>query len=162
MTSSRLGRDRLFAIGTLVVSLLLVTQSFRYPAESAQFPRFLSVLLLVLSAMLVIREMRAGSGAPPPAPGEQEPALASGRHSGLRGIAAGPEALVFASTGLYILAIQWVGFLAGSVAFMLACAAFLGNRRWLAMAAWGLLFPVALYLLFHSLLGVQLPSGWLI
>jgi hypothetical protein len=68
---------------------------------------------------------------------------------------------VFAATALYVLAIQWVGFLAASAAFMLACPALLGHRRWAGPLAWGVAFPVALYLLFHSLLGVQLPAGWL-
>ncbi len=147
------GKDRVFAVGMLVLSILLAVQSFRYPAESAQFPRFLSMVLLLLSALLVIREARRG--APPSVAPEAS-------RVGLAAMAASPTVLVFLITAAYILAIQWLGFLSGSVAFMLACPLVLGNRRWPGVLLWGLLFPVALYLLFHSVLGVQLPAGWLL
>ncbi len=149
-------KDRVFAVGMLFLSILLVVQSFRYPADSAQFPRFLSIVLLLLSALLIIREARAGGRSalsrPVPAPGA--PRLAS--------IVFSPTLFVFLATGLYVLAIQWLGFLSASVAVMLACPLVLGNRRWPGVLLWGLLFPSALYLLFHSVLGVQLPTGWLL
>ncbi len=146
-------KDRVFAVGMLFLSVLLVVQSFRYPADSAQFPRFLSIVLLLLSALLTIRAARGGGRLAPAAP-----PLAATRPAGA---AASPTLFVFLVTGLYILAIQWLGFLSASVAFMLACPIALGNRRWLGVVLWGLFFPVALYLLFHSLLRVHLPAGWL-
>ncbi len=144
-------KDRVFAVGMLLLSILLVGQSFRYPADSAQFPRFLSIVLLLLSTLLIVREARAGgrSAAPAPAGHRVARALSS------------PTLFVFLATGLYVLAIQWLGFLSASVAFMLACPLALGNRRWAGVAFWGLCFPFALYLLFHTLLQVHLPEGWL-
>ncbi len=146
-------KDRSFAAGLLILSVLLVVQSFRYPADSAQFPRFLSIVLLVLSALLTIRATRRGGSLGPAAPLPAAPRLA--------GVAASPTLFVFVATGVYILAIQWLGFLSASVAFMLACPIALGNRRWPGVLLWGLFFPVALYLLFYSLLRVHLPAGWL-
>ena len=162
MASVSSRKDRLFAVGMLILSLGLAIQSFSYPAESAQFPRFLSVLLVLLSALLTIREVRAlraaAEGAPAPDEGAAAPPRAGAR---IGALLTSPETFVFASTALCVLAIQGLGFLAGSVAFMLACAFFLGNRRWVTVLAWGFAFPAALYLLFHSVLGLALPTGWL-
>jgi hypothetical protein len=153
MGTTAWSNDRVFAVGMLVLSILLVVQSFRYPADSAQFPRFLSIVLLLLSALLAIRAARAGGRPEPPPPVAAVPRPA--------GVAARPALFVFLVTGLYILAIQWLGFLSASVAFMLACPVALGNRRWAGALLWGLFFPAGLYLLFHSLLRVHLPAGWL-
>jgi hypothetical protein len=159
MASAASRKDRLFAGGMLLLSLVLLAQSFRYPAESAQFPRFLSVLLVLLSVLLVIRDLRAGNAqAGPNAVQAARPQRAG---FGLGAFVSSPGVFVFASTGLYVLAIQWLGFLAGTVCFMVTCALALGNRRWALVLVWGVAFPAALYLLFHSVLGLQLPAGWL-
>lgn len=155
-------KDRLFAGGMLLLSLALTIQSFRYPAESAQFPRFLSVLLVFLSALMVIRVVRAvRTGADRTRPDDPHAGRPQLSRPGLRTFLSSPGVFVFASTALYVLAIQWLGFLAGSVGFMVTCALALGSRRWVLVFVWGLAFPAVLYLLFHSVLGLQLPAGWL-
>jgi putative tricarboxylic transport membrane protein len=147
-------KDRWFGVGMGVLSALLTIQSFRYPAESAQFPRFLCTLLLLLSALLLVRVART----PQPRSPEAEPAAP---RPAIAAIAKSPTTFVFAASAVYLLAMQWLGFLVSSLCFMLACAWWLGHRRWATGIVWAALFPVALYLLFHSLLGLALPAGWL-
>jgi putative tricarboxylic transport membrane protein len=161
MASVAARKDRLFAGGMLLLSLVLAIQSFRYPAESAQFPRFLSVLLILLSVLLVIRNVRAvRADTDQVRPDDVRAARPSQRPAGLGVFLAHAGVFVFGSTALYVLAIQWLGFLTGSVCFMVTCAFSLGNRRWALVLGWGLALPAFLYLLFHSVLGLQLPAGW--
>jgi hypothetical protein len=154
MRAAEWRRERIFGAGMCVLSSALAIQAFRYPAESAHFPRFLSVLLLLLSILLVIRGVRA------PRPERPTPEEHTPRFSVAESLRS-PAAFVFGASAIYLVTMQWLGFLASSILFMAACAGWLGHRRWPTGLVWGVAFPLGLYALFHGVLGLALPMGWL-
>ena len=158
MTQAEHRRDRLFGVGMCIVSAALAIQSFRYPAESAQFPRFLSVLLVLLSALLAIRSLRSAPAGAHRVAQDERPATT---HDQATTLWRSPALFVFGTTAIYILAIEWLGFLTGSIVFMVGCPLCLGSRHWVTLLTWGVTFPLALYLMFHTLLRLPLPAGWL-
>ncbi len=144
-------KDLVFSMFMVALSIALAVQSFRFPADSAFFPRVLSILLLCLSALLLFRALRRP-------PGEAGAA-------GIRNIASQRKStpiLVFGSTALYVAAIPVLGFLAGTALFLFGSILFLHRRRPVLAVVYGLCFSAALYFLFHSVLKVSLPRGWLL
>lgn len=144
-------RDRIFAGGMVLLSLALMARSYTYPASSSVFPRFLSVVLLALSALLVVDLLRK----PRPQGGSRP-----GPRLSLGGVARHPGLFVFGSLTLYVLAMTWLGFMLSTIGFMVGTMLHLGSRSWVAVLAWGVGFPILAYLLFHTLLGLQLPRGF--
>ena len=117
-------KDLACSICMVVLSTVLAVQSFRYPADSAFFPRVLSILLLLLSLLLLIRAFRQS-------PRED-------RTSGIRGNAfslmKSQPMLVFGSTALYIVMIPVLGFLVSTALFIFGSILF-RDRRKLIVAA---------------------------
>ncbi len=106
------------------------------------YPGVLAVLLIILSGLLLM-------GAAPP----------HGRDAAitLPGILRRFLPLVLFSA-LYVVALPWIGFMIATAALLMACFSLLGERRiWLNfLVAAGC--TVATYLLFATLLGIQLTA----
>ena len=145
-------KDLVFSICMVVVSIVLAVQSFRYPADSALFPRVLSILLLLLSLLLVIRVFRQ-----PPS---------EDRTGGIRGNAfslmKNQPMLVFGSTVLYVVMIPVLGFLVSTALFIFGSILFRDRRKLVVAAIYGICFPAVIYVVFQAVLGVTLPRGWLL
>jgi putative tricarboxylic transport membrane protein len=145
-------REIAFSICMVALSSFLTFQSFRYPADSAFFPRVLSLLLLLLSLLLLTRAFR------------QSPR--EGRTGGTRGNAFSlinnQPILVFGSTTLYVVMIPILGFLVSTALFIFGSIVFRDRRRLVVAAIYGVCFSAALYFAFHAVLGVTLPRGWLL
>ncbi len=67
---------------------------------------------------------------------------------------------VAALTGAYVIFVERLGFIAASVPYMFGFALVLGERRWVRLALFAIVVPVATYLLFDTALNVPLPRGW--
>ncbi|MCX5825101.1 MAG: tripartite tricarboxylate transporter TctB family protein [Deltaproteobacteria bacterium] len=145
-------KDLAFSICMVVLSIVLAVQSFRYPADSAFFPRVLSVLLLLLSLLLLFRAFRR--------PPKED------RTGGIRGNAfslmKNQPVLVFGSTVLYVVMIPVLGFLVSTALFIFGSILFRDRRKLIVAAIYGICFSAALYFVFHAVLGVTLPRGWLL
>lgn len=140
---------------TLLPALLLVVAGFvligvwRLPVTATAdlvgpkiYPAVLAVLLVILSGLLLM-------GFAPPHGGDAGIALP--------GIVRRFLPLVIFS-GLYVVALPRLGFMIATTALLMACFALLGERRlWLNfLVAAGC--TVATYLLFATLLGIQLTA----
>lgn len=68
---------------------------------------------------------------------------------------------VAALTGLYVIFVERIGFIATTVPYLFGFGMALGERRWLWLALFAVIMPVAIYLLFDATLNVPLPSGLL-
>lgn len=145
-------KDLVFSIFMVALSIALAVQSFRFPSDSAFFPRVLSILLLSLSVLLLVRVFRQ---LPP-----------EDRTDGIRGNAfnlmKSPPILVFGSTVLYVVVIPFLGFLVSTALFLFGSILFLNRRRPVLAAIYGICYAATIYFLFHTVLKVTLPSGWLL
>lgn len=67
---------------------------------------------------------------------------------------------VAALTGAYVIFVERLGFIATTAPYMFGFALVLGERRWMRLALFAVVVPVATYLLFDTALNVPLPRGW--
>ncbi len=68
---------------------------------------------------------------------------------------------VAALTGVYVILLERVGFIATTAPYMLGFGLALGERRWGRLALFAVVVPVAIYLVFDTTLNVPLPRGFL-
>jgi len=67
---------------------------------------------------------------------------------------------VAALTGAYVIFVERIGFIATTAPYMFGFALVLGERRWVRLALFAVVVPLAAYLLFNTALNVPLPRGW--
>ena len=144
-----------FSVGVSALSTWLVIQSFRYPGDSSQFPRFLSGMMLILSIVLLLRTLARRPAADC---GDAKVAEPEGGTRPRFPISVS----VFLSIIAYILAIQYLGYLVATALFMLGSMWFFGQRRILLSLAATALFMALVYVLFVHFFGLRLPEGLLI
>jgi len=145
-------KDLVFSLCMMALSIVLAVQSFRYPSDSAFFPRVLSILLLLLSLLLLIRAVRQ-----PP----REDRTGGIRANAVSMMRSTPM-VVFGSAVLYIAVIPVLGFLVSTALFIFGSILFRDRRKLVVAAIYGICFPAAIYFVFHAVLGVSLPRGWLL
>lgn len=148
-------KDRWFAGFMVAVSALLLVQTFRYPAESSVFPRFLMILQLAFSIILLVQAFRAPRPNRMAVPTEGAPTAADT----LATLYAPFK--VFAAASLYILAIEYLGYFIATALFLCAAMFWFGSRRPVAVISVSTGFLVIVYALFVSFMGVRLPKGLL-
>lgn len=136
-------REKVYSLGTTVISILLMIQAFRYPTESSQFPRFLCILMVVFSLLSMIRAIKGK---------ENEKKLI------LYSTCKVPVA-VFGSAILYVIGISYIGYFVSSIAYLLISMLIFGERRIVPMIVASLVFLAAIYALFVQFLGLRLPIG---
>jgi putative tricarboxylic transport membrane protein len=68
---------------------------------------------------------------------------------------------VAALTGVYVIFVEKIGFIATTAPYLFGFGIALGERRWLWLTLFAVLMPIAIYLLFSTTLNVPLPSGLL-
>ena len=62
-------------------------------------------------------------------------------------------------TGVYVIFVEKIGFIATTIPYLFGFGLVLGERRWLWLTLFAVLMPVAIYMLFSAMLNVPLPSG---
>ena len=62
-------------------------------------------------------------------------------------------------TGIYVVAIERLGFITGTVPYLFGFSFVLGERRWVRLVLFAVIAPVATYLIFDQFLNVPLPRG---
>lgn len=143
-----------FAVGTVVFSILVTWQSFIYPARSALFPRFISLLMLGLSFVLFIKGWKIFSKNK----FEKENVK---RFSVLWVIAKNPAFIVLNVLLFYVLGINYIGYFISTAVFIGTTMFILGQKNLLFVLITPLFFTALLYYVFSRLLGVPLPTGLL-
>jgi putative tricarboxylic transport membrane protein len=145
-------KDLVFSICMVLLSIVLAVQSFRYPSDSAFFPRVLSILLLLLSLLLLIRAFRQP-------PREERTGIIRGDAFSLM---KSTPMVVFGSATLYIAVIPVLGFLVSTALFLFGSILYFDRRKLIVAAIYSICFSAAIYFVFHAVLGVTLPRGWLL
>lgn len=148
MTNYSQRKDRYFAVIMVLLTVGLLAQSFSYPAESSQFPRFLMAVQLLFSLVFLFQQFRL--------PLESKTAQAVEVVASLV-----PAFKVFLITSLYVLAIDYVGYFSATAAFLIGAMSLFGNRRLVVMMLVTGCFLTVVYALFVLFMGVRLPEGLL-
>jgi putative tricarboxylic transport membrane protein len=108
-------------------------------------PRGVAVCLLIAAALLLARAF-------------------TGRSLTLPGRLEGADRTrvlwVGALTGGYVILVARLGFIAATIPYLFGFGLALGERRWVRLAVFAVVVPVAMYLLFDRTLNVPLPQGW--
>jgi putative tricarboxylic transport membrane protein len=143
--------DTLAALILVPVCLYVFYESGRWPippglGDPAWIPRGVAACLLGAAGLLLVRARQ-------------------GRSLTLPARLAGPDRArvlwVAALTGVYVILLERLGFIATTTPYLFGFGAALGERRWARLALFALVVPVAIYLLFDAILHVPLPRGLL-
>ncbi|MDO4988610.1 MAG: tripartite tricarboxylate transporter TctB family protein [Synergistes sp.] len=145
----KFNKDKFFAVAVTLISALLTAQAFSYPYESSQFPRFLCILMLLFSAIMLIKNLKSNTS--------QTTELSAASFAAATKI---PVA-VFGSVTIYVVGIAYIGYFVSTALFMALTMIGFGERKVLHIAAAIAVFLAVVYALFVSFLGLRLPEGLL-
>ena len=153
MTEHSYKKELGFSVAITTICALLVIRSFSYAPGSSLFPRFLTLVMTLLSLMLLVRTVRSR-------PDRAEAGETTEERSSLWTRCKVPF-LIFAFTALYAVAIQVVGYFTSTTLFLVGTMAFFGRHRLWVMGGASVLFLAVIYALFVQFLGLRLPEGLL-
>jgi hypothetical protein len=141
--------DIIAALGIIPICVYVFYESGTWPmlpdlGNPAWIPRGVATCLLV-AALLLLGKALAGRALVLP-----------GR---LEGADRSRVLWVAALTGLYVVFIERVGFIATTAPYLFGFCLALGERRWIRLIVFSVAVPVATYLVFDQALNVPLPRG---
>lgn len=142
-------KDILFSVLTLVLSAALLGRSFHYSLESIQFPRFLAILMLFFSALMLIKSIRSAK--------HTEGADEQNSSFSIQNFKI--PAAVFGGTIAYVLCIQYLGYIVSTLVFLVGGMTYLGRHKIYVSLGSSLVFLCVVWALFIKFLGLRLPSG---
>ncbi|SDP64467.1 tripartite tricarboxylate transporter TctB family protein [Desulforhopalus singaporensis] len=153
-------KNRIFALGTLILSLYLGYESFSYPGNSSLFPRVLVVVMGFLGFLFFLRQTLLSKKIKP-SPGNDGTGSCSvaSEKSSADKTALASAGLVFGSIGIYALLVGLVNYEAATVIFMATMMPVLrfSKKRWIIVISCGLM--ALLWAIFFHLLGVTRPES---
>jgi putative tricarboxylic transport membrane protein len=145
----------LLAAGYAFMTEQVTTLPFGDPLGPKAFPRILTAALL-LTVLLLLFEMffsKAGNKAEP------EPAPLSGEEAQAVPDTTWVIVATAAFTGLYFFLFEPLGFVLSTSAYLLAMTMYFNPGKTVANALVSLLLPIACYVIFNHVLGVELARG---
>jgi putative tricarboxylic transport membrane protein len=134
------------------------TRAFGDPLGPKAFPRLLTAVLIVAVLLLVAEMIFAKRARQPAAPAPDNagdgaaPALAAADANWV-------IAATVAFTGLYFFLFEPLGFVLSSSAYLFAMTMYFNRGKTVANALVSVLLPIACYLVFTRVLGVELARG---
>jgi putative tricarboxylic transport membrane protein len=142
--------DIITALLIIPICLYVFYESGKWPilpdmGNPAWIPRGVAVCLLVAALLLLVRALQGRSLTMP---------------SRLEGADRARVLWVAALTGAFVIVVERLGFITAAVPYMFGFGLVLGERRWVRLALFAVVVPVAIYLLFDTALNVPLPRGW--
>jgi putative tricarboxylic transport membrane protein len=158
LTRRRLPGERAFLLLLALASAFLLWQSYRISGfasitSAGFYPMVVSATMLVCT--LVVLWQAKQFEAEPPATGESR-----GRHF-LRRLLPVEVVSFTVAIALYMLALEWLGFVLASYLFLLGSMRVLGSKRWILNAVVSALSLAAIYVVFQTIFAVVLPTGTL-
>lgn len=137
-------RDVFLSIVLIVIGAYTFFESASFPDIAAHFPRRISLLLILLALALMI----SGIYKVRKEPGKEK--------------ATGPYGNVFFLSiiiAVYILILDWAGYLLSTVGLVFAVMSILGYKKKMKALLVAICSVAAAFVLFRFLLGVPLPLG---
>jgi hypothetical protein len=144
-----------FAAGMTFISAVFLVQSYLYPAESSQFPRFLMILQTAFSAVLLVRAIKQ-----PKVIGGRKAETEGSRKSLISELKVPLE--IFLASSAYLFAIDALGYFVASSIFLAGTMYLFGARKPIVIIGATAGFLLMVYALFVLFIGVRLPQGLLI
>jgi len=143
--------DIVAALVLLPVCLYVFYESGTWPVppdmgNPAWIPRGVAVCLLAAAGLLLVRALQGRSLTLP---------------ARLAGADRARVVWVAVLTGAYVILLERLGFIATTAPYLFGFGLALGERRWVRLALFAVVVPVAIYALFDVTLHVPLPRGWL-
>jgi hypothetical protein len=141
--------DLCSALCIIPISAYVFFESGRWPlipdlGSAAWIPRGVATILLGAALLLLGKAL-------------------SGRSLTLPGRLEGPDRArvlwVAVLTGIYVVAIERLGFITGTIPYLFGFCFVLGERRWSRLVSFAVVVPVTTYLVFAWFLNVPLPRG---
>jgi hypothetical protein len=141
--------DTLSALCIIPICVYVFYESGRWPilpdlGSPAWIPRGVAILLLGAALLLLAKALSGRSLA---LPGRLEGA----DRSRVLGVAV--------LTGVYVMALEQLGFITGTIPYLFGFILILGERRWSRLVFFSVVVPVVIYVVFDRLLNVPLPRG---
>jgi putative tricarboxylic transport membrane protein len=141
--------DIFSALCVIPICLYVFYESGRWPilpdlGNPAWIPRGVAVVLLGAALLLLRKALTGGSLTLP------------GR------ILGADRTRIFwvaVLTGAYVFGVERLGFMTATAPYLFGFSLALGERRWVRLAVFAIVVPVATYLLFNTALNVPLPRG---
>jgi hypothetical protein len=144
--------ETLFLIGLgvfyLILSLDFSMGSIAYP-EPGFFPRVIAILTIICSALHLLLSIRARN--------QNVNINVIWEGVSLENIPS--TASILAIVILYLLILNFVGFLAASLPFMLFLARLMGGKNWISNAVLAIVSSIGTYWLFWIMMRVPIPLG---
>jgi putative tricarboxylic transport membrane protein len=152
----RLPGEQAFLLLLLLASAFLLWQSYRISGFSSitsagVYPMLVSATMVLCIVILLVQSRRAQAEAA--APGE------SGVHHFVRRLLPLEVVTFTAAIVLYMLALEWLGFVVASYVFLLGSMRLLGSQGWGLNALVSALSLAGIYLVFQTIFAVVLPTG---
>ena len=141
--------DMLCAVLLIPVCVYVFYESGRWPVlpdlgNPAWIPRGVAALLLGAALLLLGKTLAGRSLALP---------------SRLVGADRARVLWVAALTGVYVIVVERLGFIASTIPYLFGFCLALGERRWVRLAIFAAVVPIITYLVFERTLNVPLPRG---
>ncbi len=116
----------------------------------AFFPRVMSILLILLSAVLIYFSILKPQSLTESSDASQEEIVVSTQAFGK---------IIICIVGLivYWWVMYYLGYIGPSIAYLVFMMLLLGERNWLKISCWSIGLPVLLYIAFERILNVPLP-----
>jgi putative tricarboxylic transport membrane protein len=150
--------DRIIFVCTLLLAGIyfyaieqIPTLQIGDPMGAKAIPRVLGVALLITAALL-LWEMRAGAKAKEPVE-ESKPPMEKGQYVLV--------AVVVAWTALYLAAFEWLGYAIGTTIYLTVLMAYFNKGKWMANVLTSTLFSFGSYVAFAKLFDAPLAPGLL-
>jgi hypothetical protein len=142
--------DTVVALILVPICVYVFYESSKWPQQAligapTLIPRGVSICLLLSAGILLVRAV-------------------TGRSLDLEAplVGANRWRVVFAAllTGAYAALVSYTGFLISTFLYLLLFGVIMGERRLFRLLLFSVLVPIAIYLIFATILNVPLPEGW--
>lgn len=150
-------KDLYLGIFLILLSILSYIETLSYPFESAYFPRFIIILLLLLGVAVLVREgillrrTRAANSSDTPS---------TGKESGLwKTPAFRKVSLMVFSSLVYMVVMEQVGFFVTTLVYLPIMMKLLGIQKLRTILLSTGIVVLFIYLIFVSFLNVPFPDG---
>ncbi len=137
-------KEKIYSLSGTTVTVKLTIHSFHYPAESSHFQRFLCILMVLFSLILLSKALKDKKSIC------EEITFASVVKLPL---------IVFLTAIAYILGIVYIGYFVSTIIYMLSIMFLFGERHIVSMGVAIAIFIIVIYALFVHFLGLRLPDG---
>ena len=149
-------KELTFSVAITGISGLLMLQAFNYPPESSGFPRFLTILMMFFSLILLMRSIKVCRASQ-----SSRTCDTSGAGESFQTKKLTVPLVIFTATALYAVAIQYIGYFVSTTLFFLSTMTYFGKHRlWVSLFS-SIAFMVVIYALFIKFLGLRMPDGLL-